>query len=109
MSSQQSTVDFLVSQISSAGSVRSKKMFGEYAIYCNEKVVALVCNDKLFVKPTEAGKAFAGILEEAPPYLGSKPFFVLEEDRWENQEWMTELIKITTAALPVPKPKKAKK
>jgi len=25
-------------------------MFGEYALYCGDKVVALVCDDQLFVK-----------------------------------------------------------
>jgi DNA transformation protein and related proteins len=109
MSTEQSTIDFLTAQISTAGAVRARKMFGEYAIYCNEKVVALVCDDKLFVKPTEAGETFAGTLEEAPPYPGSKPFLLIEEDRWEDSPWMTELIKITAAALPIPKLKKVKK
>lgn len=81
-------------------------MFGEYALYCDEKVVALICDDKLFVKPTDAGRAFAGNLEEAPAYPGSKLFLLVEEDRWEHRGWMTELIRITAAALPVPKAKK---
>lgn len=109
MSTQESTIAFLITQIADAGVVRSRAMFGEYAIYCDEKVVALVCDDKLFVKPTEAGRAFGGSLEEAPAYPGSKPFLLVEEDRWEDQAWMTELVRITAAALPVPKPKKAKK
>lgn len=108
MGSKQSTVDFLVDQICNAGTVRSRKMFGEYAIYCDEKVIALVCDDRLFMKPTEQGRAFLGSAEESPPYPGSKPFFVIEEDRWEDAAWMTELIRITATALPVPKPKKRK-
>ncbi len=109
MSTQEPTIAFLITQIVGAGAVRARKMFGEYAIYCDEKVVALVCDDKFFVKPTDAGRKFAGPLEEAPPYLGSKPFFLIEEDRWEDDKWMTELIRITTGALPVPKPKKPKR
>lgn len=109
MSTQESTIAFLTTQIASAGAIRSRAMFGEYAIYCDEKVVALVCDDKLFVKPTIEGKDFAGPLEEAPPYPGSKPFLLIEEDRWEDQSWITELVRITAAALPVPKPKKSKK
>lgn len=84
-------------------------MFGEYALYCDEKVVALICDDKLFVKLTDAGRAFVGQLEEAPPYPGSKPYWLVEEDRWENREWMTELIRVTANALPVPKQKKARR
>lgn len=63
----------------------------------------------LFVKPTEAGKAFAGDLEEAPPYPGSKPFLLVEEERLANTSWMTELINITAAQVPIAKPKKSKK
>lgn len=106
MSTQAPTIDFLITQILGAGFIRARKMFGEYAIYCNEKVVALVCDNKLFVKPTDAGRAFAGQPEEAPPYPGSKPFLLIEEDRWEDRTWMTKLIRVTAAALPVPKTKK---
>lgn len=106
MSTNQSTVDFLTSQLSDAGVIRYRKMFGEYALYCDEKVVALICDDKLFVKPTDTGKDFAGNLEEAPPYPGSKPFLVIEEDRWEDAAWLSEFIRITAAALPAPKKKR---
>ncbi len=58
MTSRQSTVDFIVEQIGSIEEVRAKKMFGEYGIFCNDKMVAMVCDDLLFVKPTEAGRKF---------------------------------------------------
>jgi TfoX/Sxy family transcriptional regulator of competence genes len=57
MASKQGTVDFILEQIAAAGTVSAKKMFGEYALYCDGKMVALVCDDQLFVKITEAGKA----------------------------------------------------
>ncbi len=109
MATQQSTVDYLEAQVVGAGKLRSRKMFGEYALYCDEKVVALICDDKFFVKPTMAGKAYASDAEEAPPYLGSKPFLLIEEDRWSDNEWMRELIRITAEELPIPKKKKPKK
>ncbi|MBP7113870.1 MAG: TfoX/Sxy family protein [Candidatus Peribacteraceae bacterium] len=109
MATTQSTADFLTAQASQAGIVRNRKMFGEYALYCDEKVVALICDDKLFVKPTDAGRNFAEQPEEAPPYPGSKPFLLIEEDRWEDRTWLSELIRITAEALPAPKPKKKKK
>lgn len=109
MATRQETADFLTQQVSDAGNVRNQKMFGEYALYCNEKVVALICDDKLFVKSTDAGKDYAENPEEAPPYTGSKPFLLIEESRWEDRTWLTELIRITAAALPMPKPKKTKR
>ena len=83
-------------------------MFGEYAIYCNDKVVALVCNDQLFVKPTKAGRSFIGDVVESPPYKGAKPSFLIE-DQLEDREWMSDLIALTEKELPKPKPKKKKK
>ena len=108
MASDQDFVDFLVDQMGDVGVVRSKKMFGEYALYCGDKVVALVCDNQLFVKPTEAGRAYIGSPVEAPPYPGAKNSFLIA-DAFEDRAWISELIRITARELPAPKPKKAKK
>lgn len=109
MASKQKTVDFILEQIADAGDVTARKMFGEYAIYCDSKVVALVCDDQLFVKPTEAGRQFIGTIEEAVAYDGAKPSYLITGDQWDDAEWLTKLITITAKELPLPKPKKAKK
>lgn len=108
MSSDDNFVQFLVDQIAPTGSVIARKMFGEYALYCEGKIVALVCDNQLFVKPTAGGRAFMGTVREAPPYAGAKACFLIE-DKFEDQDWLTELIRITTRELPAPKPKAAKK
>ena len=105
MASRQKTVDFILEQIADAGDVSARKMFGEYAIYCGRKVVALVCDDQLYVKPTKSGKAYIGKVKEAPAYPGAKPSFLISGDSWEDAEWLAELIKITAKELPLPKPK----
>lgn len=105
MGTRQATVDFILGQISAAGNVAAKKMFGEYAIYCDDKIVALVCDDQLFLKPTSSARALLGDVIEAPPYEGAKPSLLISPDRWEDHEWMTQLIRVSTAELPAPKPK----
>jgi TfoX/Sxy family transcriptional regulator of competence genes len=90
------------------GNIRVRKMFGEYALYCDEKVVALVCDDKLYVKPTDVGKSMLEKVDEQPPYPGAKLYFHISADLWENHEWLSKLIESTAAALPLPKPKKRK-
>ena len=60
MASDLNFVEFVVDQIQEAGEISYRKMFGEYAVYCKGKVVALICDDQLFVKQTKAGKAFIG-------------------------------------------------
>jgi len=108
MASQQSTVDFLTEQMSEAGHITSRKMFGEYALYCDEKVVAFVCDDQLFVKPTTAGRTFLKKPEEAPAYPGSKMYFLISGEKWDDAEWLSKVIKTTADDLPLPKPKKPK-
>ena len=108
MASDQEFVDFLVDQMQGAGDITFRKMFGEYAIYCNGKVVALICDNQLFVKPTEGGRAHIGAVVEAPPYPGAKPSFLIE-DTFEDREWLTALIRITEKELPAPKPKVPRK
>ena len=107
MSSDKSFIEFIVDQMEDAGTISSRKMFGEYAIYCDGKVVALVCDDQLFVKPTEGGRAYIGDVVEAEPYPGSKMYFLIE-DKFEDREWIGELIRITVQELPMPKQKRSK-
>ena len=101
-------MDFLLGQIIGAGKVAAKKMFGEYGVYCNGKIVALICDDQLFVKPTAKGRAFIGEVVEAPPYPSAKPSFLIDSEKWDDQEWLSQLIKITAAELPLPKLKSPK-
>src|SRR5690348_12400946 len=106
MSSKQETVARIVGQMAAAGDISARKMFGEYGIYCDGKLVATVCDDQLFVKPSAAGRAFIGEVVEAPAYPGAKPAFLITPKQYNNPAWLSELINITTRALPLPKKKK---
>jgi DNA transformation protein and related proteins len=107
MASDLSFVEFVHDQITDAGQISFRKMFGEYAIYCNEKVVALVCDNQLFVKPTPKGRSLVGEITEAPPYKSAKPHFLISE-QLDDRQWLCDLIRTTAAELPPPKPKKPK-
>ena len=108
MASDLSFVEYVRDQMHGAGAVTFRKMFGEYALYVDEKVVALVCDNQLFVKPTAAGRALLGAVTEAPPYPGAKPHLLITE-QLEDQALIVELMRATSAELPPPKPKPAKK
>ena len=107
MASEQSYVDFLTDQMSLAGAISFRKMFGEYALYCDGKIFALVCNNQLFIKPTNGGRTFIGNPIEAPAYNGAKNSFLVE-DEVEDAAWLCDLVRITVKELPEPKPKKKK-
>jgi len=107
MATSQSTIDYIIDQLSELPDIRSRKMFGEYALYHEDKVVALVCDDELFVKITPEGREFVGEhYEEGFPYEGAKPAMHISADLLEDRKFVSDLITITTKALPLPKSKK---
>lgn len=100
----------MLDQLSSVGVVRARRMFGEYALYCDDRVVALVCDDQLFVKITEQGREYVGDqYEEGFAYPGARASMSIGGDLIEDRDWICELIRITTDNLPLPKPKKTKR
>ena len=109
MPSEPKTVDFIVDQASGAPDVRAKPMFGEYGIYCDNRMVAMLCDNQLFVKPTLAGRALAPDAGEAQPYPGAKPCLLIDPEQWDDREWLSELFRVSAAALPLPKPRAKRK
>lgn len=109
MASQQSTADYIVDQLRGAGPVSARKMFGEFGLFCEGRMVAVICDDRLFVKPTPAGRAFLGKVEEVSPFPRAKPYFLVSEERWDDADFLCALIRVTTPDVPVPKPKAGRK
>ncbi len=107
MSSDLNFVEFITEQLQGSGIITYKKMFGEFAIYCDAKVVGLICNNQFFVKPTESGRKYIGAVNEEAPYKGAKRYFLIE-DMLEDRARLSELIAITASELPLPKTKKPK-
>ena len=106
MATAQTTVDVILEAIAGAGAVSARKMFGEYGVYCDGKIVGLVCDDQPFVKVTEAGRAWLGdAVDLAPAYPGAKLSFRVDGERWDDAEWMAGLVRATWGELPVAVPK----
>lgn len=106
MATSQETIDFILDQLAGMGNISARKMFGEYALYCDGKVVGLICDDTLYIKITEQGKAFVGAYyQEGNAYAGAKPSMVIDGDRIEDHVWLGELIRITANNVPVKKKK----
>jgi len=99
MSSDVGFVEFAVGQIENAGEITYKKMFGEFALYSDGIIFALICNNQLFMKPTDAGRAFIEEVVEAPPYPSAKPYFLIE-DQLENKEWISTLVRLSVKEPP---------
>ena len=108
MASDLSFVEYVVDQFDEDCAVTFKRMFGEFGLYSAGKFFAVICDDQLFVKPTDGGRAFIGNVVEAPPYPGAKNSLLIG-DGIEDGEWLSELARITARELPEPKPKKPRK
>jgi TfoX/Sxy family transcriptional regulator of competence genes len=109
MATDARTIEMILEQGAGAGHLTARKMFGEYGLFLDDKIVGLVCNDSLFLKVTDAGGAMIDDPHMAPPYPGAKAAFHIDLAQCEDSDWLVKLLKATHAALPEPKPKKAKK
>jgi hypothetical protein len=109
MASDPDFVAYVCEQMRGAGSITSKKMFGEYGLYIDGVIFALVCDNQLFIKPTPAGRAWLGdALREGHAYPGSKLYFTAGA-HVEDARWLTELARVTARDLPAPRIKPAGK
>ena len=94
-------VAYLEDQLS-GHTVRTRPMFGEYGLYCDEKVVGLICDDALFIKPSTADPELFSRTEPAPPYPGAKPYHRVPGDALDDREWLGRAVQATADALPPP-------
>ncbi|OYD70823.1 TfoX/Sxy family protein [Rhodococcus sp. OK302] len=108
MSSSKDTVTWILEQLEPLD-VRARAMFGEYGLYCDEKMVALICNNTLFVKPTEISGEFSSPAERMPPYPGAKDYCRVPREGLDDVDQLQAFIQRTADALPLPKKKSPKK
>jgi TfoX/Sxy family transcriptional regulator of competence genes len=101
-------IEYVSEQIRGAGAVRSKKMFGEYMVYVNEKPILLVCDNIVYVKKLECINEKMKDAATGFPYSGAKEHYILDID---DAEFSREIIGILepVTALPKPRKKSAKK
>ena len=105
MATQAQTIAHLLDTLPAG--MTSGKMFGEYALYLGDRVVAFVCDDTLFIKPTPGARALLPDAEMAPAYPGSKDYIVAG-DALDDADLMARVVRMVAAETPAPKPKKTK-
>ncbi|MDO4159150.1 MAG: TfoX/Sxy family protein [Prevotellaceae bacterium] len=106
MASCNEYIDFICSQISSVGVVRSRKMFGDYVVYVNEKAVILVCDNIPYVKIHPAIAHLMTNAEKGFPYKGAKEHYILDVEHCDSA---LQVVRILEEVLPFPKTKNRKK
>lgn len=102
MASNVDFLEFVCSQLEGIGTIRHRKMFGEYMIYINEKPVVLICDNIAYIKKHPA---IAEMMQEAEtgfPYDGAKEHYILDV---EHKHPLIEAISALEKLLPYPKMK----
>ena len=100
-------IDYLAEQAGLGGRLTHRKLFGEYALYVDDKVVAFACDNSVFLKPSAAAERLAPGLPQRPPYPGAKNHPVADE-LLDDADALQALLLATAALMPEPKPKKAR-
>lgn len=108
MATSRETIEYFLTQTAGAGSMRARSMFGEYALYCDNKVVGLVCDDQLFVKITPIANNYLDDSYNGFPYKGAKAWKLVPEDKWEDALWLANFIRETANYISLINPKKRK-
>ncbi len=105
MSTQPSTIDFILSKLHDPERFTTRKMFGEYALYADGVVVALVCDDQLYVKIVPASVSLSDQCEQDSPYPGAKPYYLVEEHQLSQIKNLSDILIDIAENLPKKKKK----
>ena len=100
-------IDYVLEQAGLGPRLTHRRMFGEYALYLDGKVVAFACDNSLLLKPTEAGRGLLPALSLARPYPEAKDYFVLDEFL-DDPDLLRRALVVTAQVLPAAKPRAAR-
>ena len=104
MASSEDIVQYIADQCGGAGEIVTKKMFGDYGIYCDGKIFGLICDDRFYLKPTDAARALLRKVELCPPYERAKDYFYIADI--DDRDYLSALVRETCKALPEGKKRK---
>ena len=106
MASNPDFVNYICEQLEGLGAVRSRKMFGEYMVYLNDKPVIIICDDRPMVKMLSCLEELLQGRPTQPPYEGAKDHYLLDPD---DRDTLREAVRLAEEATPLPKKKPPKK
>jgi hypothetical protein len=100
MATQRATIDFLLEKLREPRRFTARAMFGEYALYADGRVVALVCDDRLYVKLLPASQALEPLCEQGHPYPGAKLHYIVEEGHLTSLPTLASILFAIAQSLP---------
>jgi len=106
MASSPDFVNYICEQLEDLGAIRSRKMFGEYMVYLNDKPVVIICDDRPMVKMLPCLEELLRDRPTEPPYKGAKDHYLLDPD---DRDTLREAARLAEEVTPLPKKKAPKK
>ncbi len=100
MATQSETIEFILGKLRDRTRFTARAMFGEYALYADGKVVALVCDNLLYVKILPASQELERQCEQGEPYPGAKPHYLVEEGQLATIANLPAILGDIAASLP---------
>ena len=93
MSTQLETMQYILEYLHPRSVFTARRMFGEYALYANGKVVGFVCDDTLYVKITpESTQQLDDTCEQRAPYIGAKLHYIVDESGLQAVSGISRLL-----------------
>ena len=106
MASNPDFVHYICEQLEGLGVVFSRKMFGEYMLYLNDKPVIIICDDRALVKMLPCLEPLLQGRPTESPYKGAKEHYLLDPD---DRDTLREAARLAEEVTPLPRKKAPKK
>lgn len=88
--------DFVIEQLSLLDNIICRSMMGEYLLYYHTILFGGIYDNRVLVKIVPSNKKYN--MQEAIPYLGAKPMYLVED--MDNPEKLKEIVLDTCKDLP---------
>jgi TfoX/Sxy family transcriptional regulator of competence genes len=105
MACSQEFVDYVCDQLSGVGTLRPRRMFGEWCVYVDDRPVVLVCDDTVYLKKLPELDVLLSGSAVGAPYEGAKEHWILDID---DRTRSCEAVALAASLTPLPKKRAAK-
>ncbi len=106
MASTKEYADYILEQLSGLDGISSRKMMGEYILYCDGKVIGGIYDNRFLVKPVSTATALMPSAPRELPYEGAKEMLLVENT--DDREFLEKLVISIAEELPKPLPRRGK-
>ena len=79
MPTSKETAELILRKLRHPDRISAKRMFGEFGLYADGKMVAVICDDRLYVKIAPASQELEDQCEKGEPYPRAKPHYLVDE------------------------------